>query len=479
MPASRGVAGGDAALAPTPVSEEFDRPWSPAKVAAIPEKRLRTSLTTTLDPVIGTDSGVVPTMEEVSSTAVVVRGGPEPIGPHDNTRMGTGDVANRLDYPSANPATGAGALLDAIQSAIPFESWWMPGGAGFPTFDLDSLEGCSTSSPTDDGCFGLNSAFPPDASQPLQALRGPDLRGTTGAEEKSRAHFTGECDVGLFGTSDSPRGPCGDSSAPVAVRFDALARLPNPALPQGDCAGRGGALDEDSRNCSLNDGEDGPEGDGGRGDDVGVYREEAGEEGEEASDDGEARGGDVEEAEADALSLAWKDTVSNSESGRGKDPDHRKDVQCSSAEHSGIDYRHAHGVKTVPIRRCRPKATQKPPTTTGISLEHLKEVFHLHRPGAERHLNLKRTTFSNLSRYYGISKWPFRTLRDADKRLEHNDDILRKSSTSRDKRRKLETQQRHLRAVKELMYAEPHQSKDSNTLSVLLSLVAERGPVTH
>lgn len=120
------------------------------------------------------------------------------------------------------------------------------------------------------------------------------------------------------------------------------------------------------------------------------------------------------------------------------------------------------------------KTTQKPPTTVGISLEHLKDVFHLHRPEAERKLNLKRTTFSNLSRHFGISKWPFRTLRDADKRLKHNHALLRKPSTSREKRRKLEAQQRRLRAVKELMYAEPHQSKDSNTLSVLLTLVEER-----
>jgi RWP-RK domain len=133
-----------------------------------------------------------------------------------------------------------------------------------------------------------------------------------------------------------------------------------------------------------------------------------------------------------------------------------------------------HAGKTLSANRCRLKTTQKPPTTTGISLQHLKDVFHLHRPEAERQLNLKRTTFSNLSRHFGISKWPFRTLRDADKRLKHNAAILRKASTGREKRRKLETQQRRLRAVKELMYAEPHQSKDSNTLSVLLTMVADR-----
>lgn len=120
------------------------------------------------------------------------------------------------------------------------------------------------------------------------------------------------------------------------------------------------------------------------------------------------------------------------------------------------------------------RGPQKPPTTAGIGLHHLKEVFHLHRPEAERHLRLKRTTFSNLSRYYGISKWPFRTLRDADKRIEHNAEMLRRPSTGRAKRRKLEVQQRYLRAVKELMYEEPHQSKDSNTLAVLLKMVAER-----
>lgn len=127
-----------------------------------------------------------------------------------------------------------------------------------------------------------------------------------------------------------------------------------------------------------------------------------------------------------------------------------------------------------PDRSFKAKATQKPPTTVGISLGHLKEVFHLHRPEAERKLNLKRTTFSNLSRHFGISKWPFRTLRDADKRLKHNSMVLRKPSTSREKRRKLEVQQRRLRAVKDLMYSEPHQSKDSNTLAVLLTLVEQR-----
>lgn len=121
-----------------------------------------------------------------------------------------------------------------------------------------------------------------------------------------------------------------------------------------------------------------------------------------------------------------------------------------------------------------PKAPQKPPTTAGIGLEQLKEVFHLHRTEAESHLQLKRTTFSNLSRFYGVSKWPYRTLRDADKRMAHNIDLLSRPSTSCEKRRKLEVQQWHLQAVKELMYKEPQQSKDSNTIAVLLQIVAER-----
>lgn len=122
------------------------------------------------------------------------------------------------------------------------------------------------------------------------------------------------------------------------------------------------------------------------------------------------------------------------------------------------------------------RAVQKPPTTAGITLEDLKSVFHLHRPEAEKRLNLKRTTFSNLSRHFGISKWPFRTLRDAEKRMSHNENILKKTGLSQEKKRKILDQQRHLRAVKALMYNEPHQSKDSNTLSALLKLVGDREP---
>jgi RWP-RK domain len=122
----------------------------------------------------------------------------------------------------------------------------------------------------------------------------------------------------------------------------------------------------------------------------------------------------------------------------------------------------------------RTRYTQKPPTTAGITLEDLKAVFHLHRPEAERRLNLKRTTFSNLSRHYGISKWPFRTLRDADNRILHNEKLIVTGSLSRDRKSKIQTQQRRLRAVKALMYEEPCLSKDSNTLSTLLKLVESR-----
>jgi RWP-RK domain len=121
-----------------------------------------------------------------------------------------------------------------------------------------------------------------------------------------------------------------------------------------------------------------------------------------------------------------------------------------------------------------PRFTQKPPTTAGITLEDLKAVFHMHRPEAERRLKLKRTTFSNLSRHYGIAKWPFRTLRDAENRIAHNKNLLATGNLSRDRRSKITSQQRRLHAVKALMYEEPWLSKDSNTLSTLLKLVESR-----
>lgn len=125
------------------------------------------------------------------------------------------------------------------------------------------------------------------------------------------------------------------------------------------------------------------------------------------------------------------------------------------------------------------KEVQKPPTTAGIDLEHLKAVFHFERPKAEKELQLKRTTFSNLSRHYGISKWPFRTIRDARNRMEANDVLLRNRSLSKSRHRKLLEQQKQLKDVIKLIYSDPRQSRDTNTLAVLLSKVAQRNPHDH
>lgn len=124
---------------------------------------------------------------------------------------------------------------------------------------------------------------------------------------------------------------------------------------------------------------------------------------------------------------------------------------------------------------------QKPPTTRNISLQDLKAVFHLERPQAEKVLRLKRTTFSNLSRHYGISKWPFRTIRDAYNRMNANNTLLRGGSISKDRRRKITEQQRLLHGVVRLIYSEPRESRDSNTLAVLLKIVEarERGKVSE
>lgn len=116
----------------------------------------------------------------------------------------------------------------------------------------------------------------------------------------------------------------------------------------------------------------------------------------------------------------------------------------------------------------------KPPTTAGITLDDLKEVFDLERPKAEKHLNLKRTTFSNLSRHFGISKWPYRTIRDVRNRQKANDQVLRRGNISKEKRRKLLEQQRNLEDVIQLIYADPTESRDSNTLAVLLKIVESR-----
>lgn len=120
------------------------------------------------------------------------------------------------------------------------------------------------------------------------------------------------------------------------------------------------------------------------------------------------------------------------------------------------------------------KKVQKPPTTAGITLDNLKAVFGLERPEAEKRLGLKRTTFSNLSRYYGISKWPFRTIRDATNRKEANEIALRDKSLSKEKRKKLLRQQNNLQGVINLMYSDPSQSKDSNTLAVLMNIVSSK-----
>ncbi|KAI0559972.1 hypothetical protein FGB62_129g08 [Gracilaria domingensis] len=128
----------------------------------------------------------------------------------------------------------------------------------------------------------------------------------------------------------------------------------------------------------------------------------------------------------------------------------------------------------TPTRAILKKEIQKPPTTAGITLEDLKAVFHLERPKAEKRLRLKRTTFSNLSRYYGISKWPFRTIRDAMNRMSTNEKMLRSKVISKEKTRKLKEQQRLLSGVIDLIYTDPKESKDTNTLAVLLRIVAAR-----
>lgn len=144
-----------------------------------------------------------------------------------------------------------------------------------------------------------------------------------------------------------------------------------------------------------------------------------------------------------------------------------KDIQKEFIRNSSIK---AQGRSTISVK----KEIQKPPTTAGITLDDLKAVFHLERPKAEKRLQLKRTTFSNLSRYYGISKWPFRTIRDAMNRMRANEHLLQNQILSKEKRRKLNEQQRLLSGVIDLIYSDPRESKDSNTLAVLLRIVAAR-----
>lgn len=120
------------------------------------------------------------------------------------------------------------------------------------------------------------------------------------------------------------------------------------------------------------------------------------------------------------------------------------------------------------------KGVAKPPTTANITIQDLKRVFHYERPRAEKELGLKRTTFSNLSRHFGISKWPYRTLRDVHKRFTANEVLLKGVEISKEKRRKLIDQQDNLQAVTKLIYDDPSKSRDTNTLAVLLRIVANR-----
>lgn len=167
-----------------------------------------------------------------------------------------------------------------------------------------------------------------------------------------------------------------------------------------------------------------------------------------------------------------------------------RDLDSSSVSTSVIDSELsgistlAHFIKTPvpnegPDLEPRKKKVQKPPTTAGITLDNLKAVFGLERPEAEKRLGLKRTTFSNLSRFYGISKWPFRTIRDASNRKKANERLLRDTTLSNEKRKKLLRQQAHLQGVINLMYSDPSQSKDSNTLAVLMNIVSSRENKQH
>lgn len=185
-----------------------------------------------------------------------------------------------------------------------------------------------------------------------------------------------------------------------------------------------------------------------------------------------------------ALSTAPSIPFTNNEEGERNDycSENEQPIECWDGclddkipgVHQHLDYS-----SNVPGRpdnsNCRTrKEVQKPPTTAGIGLEDLKAVFHLERPKAEKQLRLKRTTFSNLSRHYGISKWPFRTIRDAMNRMKANQKLLTHRNVSKERQRKLVEQQRLLTGVIKLIYSDPKESRDSNTLAVLLRIVASR-----
>lgn len=163
-------------------------------------------------------------------------------------------------------------------------------------------------------------------------------------------------------------------------------------------------------------------------------------------------------SENDGSMACWGGGLEQNISGMQTDLEYISDAGVKS-ENDGISYM---------------KEVQKPPTTAGIGLEDLKAVFHLERPKAEKQLRLKRTTFSNLSRHYGISKWPFRTIRDAMNRMKANNRLLVNRNVSKERQRKLSEQQRLLTGVIKLIYADPRESRDSNTLAVLLRIVASR-----
>ncbi|PXF47389.1 hypothetical protein BWQ96_02869 [Gracilariopsis chorda] len=59
-------------------------------------------------------------------------------------------------------------------------------------------------------------------------------------------------------------------------------------------------------------------------------------------------------------------------------------------------------------------------------------------------------------------------------RMKANENLLQNRSLSKEKRRKLREQQRMLSGVIDLIYSDPKESKDSNTLAVLLRIVAAR-----
>lgn len=114
---------------------------------------------------------------------------------------------------------------------------------------------------------------------------------------------------------------------------------------------------------------------------------------------------------------------------------------------------------------------KKPPTTKAIGIEDLKQQFVMERPRAEKNLKLKRTTFSNLCRHYGISKWPYRLIRDAKLRMVANKKLLVSSLFKQERISKLRREQSLLQKVIDIIYEDPTVSRNSNTLAVLMTMV--------